>query len=122
MQDGFLQNPELILFARTKNGGIIPDSLTGRRIEISGGDEAAALGLAQVRSMNERFGDKVAGNEVDDADVVGEDHTFGSCDNALSGQGNDVRITWISRLGQSRKVVGGGELAGQDAVRAQSYR
>lgn len=34
--------------------------------------------------MNECLGDEVAGGEVDDTDVVGVDHTFGSCDN-LSG-------------------------------------
>src|SRR5690348_15530041 len=120
--DGFLQHRELVILARTKNGGIIPAGLTGRRIEISGGDEAAAPGLAQVRSMNKCLGDEVAGNEVDDTDVVGVDHTLGSCDYALPSQGDDIGITWISRLGQSRKVVGGGELAGQDAVSAQSHR
>ena len=68
--------------------------------------------------MNERFGNELAGSEVDDADVVGVDHTCGSCDNALSSQGDHVRITWISRLRQSRKVVGGRKFTGQYAVGA----
>src|SRR5262249_33858092 len=109
---------ESIVLLRTQNGGIIPYSLTGGRIQVAGGYEPAALVLAQIRSVNERFGDEVAGHEVDDTDIIGANHTFGSRDDALSSQGDDVRIARIRGLSQSREVVGGREFAGQYAVSA----